>query len=496
MSPTGPAHLQAYPGATTCVVLGRMTAGSPLDLAAFRAVLWCVDDGGRGEPPLVAAGAPLLAVRVETAGALDAALGDFLRRDARHLPSVYVMADALEARAAAYQPSMAVLFAELEGQHRARVTRQQDGFRWQQHVIRNLPFYARRRVPALWRDALRGLPAVVCGAGPSLDVSGPKLAALAPGCVVFAADSALRALARHGVAADFAVSIDVAKLPEKCLPESHRPPRVILSAVSPPEWNDALPNGSAAYAASRQITTDWLAAAGVGRPPLTATETCGSTALDLARFLGCAPIHLFGMDLALSAKQRHAAGADRSIYAASGFVAEQAFPEVPGNYSPTVPTHALTDWRDLDARLAEWPPGLVFNVNDRGARLRNATLVHPDRLTSLPPADKARALAALSAPETADPVVLENALAPVRAAGQGIGAALPGLRAALTRGSPEAVIVGLRGLLADGNTGRALGAYALKLMPHLLPPTEGDIAFWQTQLDELTELSLLMQAVH
>ena len=56
---------------------------------------------------------------------------------------------------------------------------------------------------------------------------------------------------------------------------------------------------------------------------------------------------------ALAAKtSTSASGVDATIYTDSGFNAQQTFSEVPGNHHATVPTHALDDWRALDARLA------------------------------------------------------------------------------------------------------------------------------------------------
>ncbi|MCX6954450.1 MAG: hypothetical protein NTV51_20040, partial [Verrucomicrobia bacterium] len=87
------------------------------------------------------------------------------------------------------------------------------------------------------------------------------------------------------------------------------------------------------------------------------------------------------------------------------------------------------------------------------------------------------------------------ALARLRAVGAGAAQSLPALRQALATGGPAGLAAAFRPVLQDPDTGRALGAFALKLMPHLMPPTEGDPALWQTLLDEFAELCALMQAV-
>ena len=385
----------------------------------------------------------------------------------------------------------------LAAHHGARITRQRDGYDWQRHLLQNLPGYAERRVPASWKDALRGMPAFVCGAGPSLDVSAPVLAAHAGHAVVFSADSALRALNRHGVQADFGVSIDVAKRPEKCLPPGNPPPRIVLSAVSPPAWLSAAPRDHCYFLSSGQVTLDWLAAQGVAKTELAARENCGNTALELARYLGCAPIYLFGLDLALDAgnpAHRHNSAVDATVYAASGFDAEQQHPHVPGNYAESVPTFAFSDWRSLDERLASWPGNLVINVNDRGARFRNTRLVHPADFSFNPAgADKLPALARL-APSPRPEAASAPALKRLRAVARRAAARAEMLRTEFRAHGPAGAVQVFREGLVDPEARAVFGAFSLKLMPHLLPPTEGDAAFWSALIDEFTALAGLAAA--
>jgi len=488
MSQPAPSLTRLFPGATTAIVVGPLTAPPEAEFQACRAVLW-ISAGAHGAttpnlppPPRLR----LLALDEATPAALEA----FVRLDPRHLPSLHVTPQGLADPR--HAPLLDQLTALLADHHRARVTRQQDAFRWQSHLLRNLPHYAASRWPEAWRGWLAGWPAFVCGAGPSLDVSAPRLAACAGGGVVLAADSALHTLARHGIAADFVVSIDVAKQPAKCLPATHRPRRAVLSAVSPPDWHEALPSPAPVYVSNRQLTLDWLHTQGVNAPAAAASESCGSTALELARFLGCAPIFVFGLDLALSQTQRHTTGADPALYTQSGFDAGQRHPEVPGNYAERVPSHASGDWRELNARLATWPAGLVYNVTDRGARLSQTTVVHPADFTPPEPrAGAAERLAALPAPEPAPQQAWAQACAQLRDAGARAAATVPAAQAALATGGPGQVAAVLRPLLVDPLIGRMLGGFSLKIMPHLLPPIEGTTAEWQVLIEELGAIARL-----
>jgi hypothetical protein len=487
---------QTFAGATTCIVVGGLDGVAPRDFSHYRSLLWFVDSAAALHPPAGLARDRLKIASIEQLAAADlaSALERFVRLNPRSLPSLLVTAAVAGPHADRYQAVIDEVHRHLESTQRARVTRQKDGFAWQRHILQNAPAYIRHRVPDAWAGALRGLPAFVVGAGPSLDVSIEKLAAHAGRAVIFSADSALRALARRGVAADFAVSTDAAKVPEKCLPDDLAPARVVLASVSPPSWSAALPADHSFFLSGNQLTDDWLATHGVARTAITVAESCGSTALELAHFLGCDPICLFGLDLAVdpaNQARRHQQDADPALYVKSNYDPTVALPRVPGNYAETVPSFALGDWRDLDARLAARTTPQILNVNDRGARLRGTTLVHPNAFAlRTPTREKSAALVALSAAASPGSSA-DFALGKLRAVGTRCTQAIPNLRRALERGGPVALAAAFPPLVLDPEIGRALGAFALKLMPHLVPPIEGDAAFWQSLLDEFTELTAL-----
>ena len=191
-----------FPGTTTCVVVGPLARGqAPAGFASARAIVWCDETADRAgsalavPPGCAVHHVPLARARHDWLPALE----KLVQRDASHLPSVFVTEQIVGPHTDHYLALLADLQVTLDRHHRARETRQKDGFTWQRHLFANLPAYVSRRVPASWAGALRGVPAFICGAGPSLDVTAPLLAAHRSRGLVFAADSALRGLARHGV---------------------------------------------------------------------------------------------------------------------------------------------------------------------------------------------------------------------------------------------------------------------------------------------------------
>ncbi len=487
---------QTSPEASGAIVVGRLEAGVSLK-NGYKSVLWFVDaEGARAAPAGVDREALVPVVLEQTdASALEPLLENFALRDGRALPDIFVTPDITARFTGGYEIVVGAIHDVFEILRRARLTRQEEGFLWQRHFLLNLPDFVRRRVPAAWKNALAGMPAIVCGAGPSLDVSAPALAAAAADAVVFAADSALRALARHGVQADFAISVDAAKTPGKCLPEDCAPARVVLSAISPPAWRDFEADFRLHYLSCNNLAEQLLASFGVAPTPVKVVENCGITAFELARFMGCAPIHLFGMDLAADAAdpaRRHTADSDPTIERGSGFATQQQMPVVPGNYLERVPTFLHGELRAFNKRLDELPPGLVVNVNDRGARLANATLARPDSFVLPALAEpKRRRLSPLAAPSVPDAENVRAGLAEIGAQGARGCREISELRAHLREGRAMECVARMRRLFSNENFGRAMGSFALKIMPHLASGASGDAEFYGSLVDELEELCCL-----
>lgn len=492
--PAGFSFEHSTAGATLAVVVGRLSAATQGTLRAYKAVLWLVDSAGRASWP-AGLSTPATIVDLPVAGqtTISDALDGFVRRDPRCLPTVLVT------QAAAVDPSCPDVLGQINTALRsirtARVTRQLDGFPWQKHLLSNLENYVRHRLPATWAGALAGCPAVICAAGPSLDVTAPLLKNSAHRAVIFSADSALGALARQGVAADFAVTVDVSKVPDKCLAGVTDAPRWLLMAnLSPPVWSQAPLKDGRFFCSSRQVTVDWLAGLGVSPTAVPVGDNCGATALALARFLGCSPIYLFGMDQALdehNQQRRHHQAVSADLYSQSGFKADTQHPRVPGNYAPTVPTHIEADWQSLNDTLVKWPQGLVYNVIDRGARLTNTTLVAPaDWVLPEGGGTKAGRLASLRLTEL-ETAQVEPVLARVRGVASAHLRHVERVAAEVGKAGPAYAQQAFRELLKDDDFARLMGAFSLKLMPHLFPPVTGDNAFWQTMAAECLELTRL-----
>jgi len=162
------------PNSDACILIGRVAKTLELPAKPWHAVLWIVDAAGAACPsPFPAAAVTLFPVDQCGAAQLEAAVENFLVNTPRHLPSIYVTREIPPEHESGFLSAVDVVVASVESHHRARVTRQQDAFAWQRHLFENSSDYIQRRLPDAWEGALAGLPAFICGAGPSLDVSAP-----------------------------------------------------------------------------------------------------------------------------------------------------------------------------------------------------------------------------------------------------------------------------------------------------------------------------------
>jgi hypothetical protein len=486
---------QISPRAQTAVVVGAVDGLANFDLRGYRSVLWFTRDTASSVARFDLGGGQM---HVEPVDRLDptrtkASLETLIRSDALHLPSVFVTDEVLQTDAAPFVPVIDAIFAEFESHQRARTTRQQDGFTWQSHLLANLPAYARRRVPDAWQSALHGLPAFICGAGPSLDASLPYLKIFASEGVIFSADSALKALAHVGVTPDFAVSVDARKAPERCLAPGHPSAgRTIVAGISPPDWQHSVAERKLHLLSGRQLTENALAAIGLRKTTITVEENCGITALALALHLGCGPIYLFGMDHSVDSKDPsrwHQSHADPEFERQLGHSPRSAHPRVPGNYQDEIATPLFREWRSLDARCAALAPGLIFNVIDRGARLSNTTLVAPDQFA--PPEHtvaKAPRLEQLAAPDAFDATTWADARTVLRALGDRAALSLTEARHQIKSGDYLGAARILAATFRDGEFSLLFGNYSLKLMPHLVRPERVEAAAWIPLIAECEEL--------
>ncbi len=174
----------------------------------------------------------------------------------------------------------------------------------QSNIIQNLPAILRSMTLQSFTHRFLDVPAVIIGAGPSLNRNIEELKLASPGTLLISTDTALRPLLNRGIHPHFVVACDPLKLNHRHFQGIPSLENAILAYL--PETNAAILDQYAAH--PRLLCLHDLQSKLLQRiatflhiqKPFQRRMNVGYCAFMLARDLGCSPIILAGMDLAVS----------------------------------------------------------------------------------------------------------------------------------------------------------------------------------------------------
>jgi len=188
--------------------------------------------------------------------------------------------------------------------------RREHGARYLLNTLRNVEtLHAAATVDRL-RDLTTGLPAVVVGAGPSLDLALPLLHQAREHAVIVAVDTALRPLASAGIEPHVVVAVDPGEANVRHLVDLPPCPGAHLVAegsVDPAAFA-AFRGRTFAFAVADHEPWPWLRPSGFDHGRLRAWGSVLTCAFDLACVMGCDPIVFVGSDLAFTLGRPYARG--------------------------------------------------------------------------------------------------------------------------------------------------------------------------------------------
>ncbi len=272
----------------------------------------------------------------------------------------------------------AVTAARMNAQARA-----ENAGRYVVNTVRNVRHIVHGANPERLRGVFSGLPAVVVGAGPSLDHTLDALRAVAGRALVIATDTAWRPLVRAGVSPHVVVALDPTPANGRHLMGVPAPVDtwVIAEGSVDPDALRALTGRVATFRVGDHHPWPWLQQLGVDRLQLRAWGSVLTSAFDLALVCGCGPITFVGADLAFTGGQPYCRGTsvedDWARHTARGVGLRQVWrntlasrplvsePGVTGDDVATAPH--LVEFRNwLVARAGETAPGRVVNASGAG----------------------------------------------------------------------------------------------------------------------------------
>jgi 6-hydroxymethylpterin diphosphokinase MptE-like protein len=167
-------------------------------------------------------------------------------------------------------------------------------------TLENLRIIQREGDVAALDGAFRGRPAILVGAGPSLDRNAADLAALQDRAVIVAADTTLRPLLKAGIRPHIVVGVDPAEINARHLSGATKLDDIHLVAEGSlhPSAFEGFAGRTFVFKVSDHEPWPWLRTLALDRGVLRAWGSVITSAFDLALRMGCDPIVFAGLDLA------------------------------------------------------------------------------------------------------------------------------------------------------------------------------------------------------
>jgi hypothetical protein len=246
-----------------------------------------------------------------------------------------------------------------------RTTRSSKKTLWLQNLTINFKQMLTLPDLATLPGVMRGAPAIVAGAGPSLDRDLPQLARARDQALILAAASVLGPLAQSGRTPHLALALEGKDESRQFIPGGQK--GCLLAAAS-----NSHPNHFQAWQGRKGLfhLFPWLAGlAGLG-PHVPSGGHATSAAFSLAVLWGCDPIILVGQDLAYTGGRMHASARPGG----EDYERPQTLPvkALDGSEAETsVAMHSYITWyKEAVAYLNTLPhPPRLINATTSGARL-------------------------------------------------------------------------------------------------------------------------------
>jgi hypothetical protein len=250
------------------------------------------------------------------------------------------------------------------------------------HTLANTGVIAREGNAGALFNAFPGVPAIVIGAGPSLDSNLDALATVGDRALMIAADTALRPLLSAGVAPQIVLAADPSEANARHLQDL--PPCGATWLVA----EGSVGSGAFAAFAGRTFVFrlgthepwPWLESLGIARASLRAWGSVVTSAFDLAIQAGCDPIIFAGLDLAFTRERPYCRGvtweedwAREALHGQSGKPLAQTWRESMARWKLTteqgIDGHPVTTAPHLQA-FRNW---IVEQTPTLGRRIVNGT---------------------------------------------------------------------------------------------------------------------------
>ena len=257
--------------------------------------------------------------------------------------------------------------------------------RWFKNFIKNIDTTVHSDGLSVLKQVASSFPAIIIAAGPSLDAQLPIIKEVQNESIIIAVDTSYKATLNHGIKPDFVVLMDGQYLNYLHIAGKGCKDSILVSesAVYPQVFREqfgAVYLVSSFFPLGRYIE-DFIEKKG----HLVAGGSVATTAWDFARFIGCRPIIMAGLDLAFTQKKTHASYchfeteammiSDRfnTLESANYRLLDVRNTSIQKGYEGDV----LTDSKMMmfawwfESKLEEYPDICTYNLMARGLKIPN-----------------------------------------------------------------------------------------------------------------------------
>lgn len=241
------------------------------------------------------------------------------------------------------------------------------------NAIRNQAANARAHGVKDFEGLLEGIPAIVVGAGPSLNEAIPHLKKVKGKACILSVSKALKKLLAEGIQPDFVLHLDMIRAGKECLEGFAIPPDLPL--VYDPDAYWQIPQGYSGplitYKTHTQVD-QWAERFLGDRGTLKKGLSVSHTAFYFARHLKADPIMLVGVDCAFPGERTHADGVTMT-WGGSTKSHEAKWIEIPG--ADGQPVKSLQSFAGFVAAFEVEIPhthATVIQTSEHGALIRGA----------------------------------------------------------------------------------------------------------------------------
>lgn len=286
-------------------------------------------------------------------------------------------------------------------------TRLRFGTAWQSQTVRNIPNIIKHAGIKTLFNQFRGLPALVIGAGPSLNTALPYIKALRGRFVVICVGRVVSHLHRNQLNPDLIVTGDGQSIVKNHFKMKSAGTPVAASCFTDPDVIQELDRVFFMEMVSMRLP-NWMHAKLGEQGEIYPGGNVSTAAMSVAVSLGCNPVLTAGFDLSYPEDGKtHAADQVGKNFRAGG-----TYYDVPGNYQPTVKTNRqMFHYIDFaNEFMADHPETTFVNINTAGARIEKMQLARPEEMETFAgdEINAAKRFSDIYEQNAADPVLAER----------------------------------------------------------------------------------------